>query len=391
MKIVLLMCVLLVAALTLASAQNLAKIASDLAKGGRHVCPYCGYCGYQYKCDRSCSHAACRMCVYRFHCSSTCIGLCRLPETTPRPATTTPSSTTPKETTPVSTTPATNTTINPNNPKNFTFDKFKDVLDAVEKLFPDVPPEDLIHKLRMLVSRYDTPFWKTMYLVNDKVPFVGRDVSPFPNDPASQEAFDYLRQTMLHSIKDTDGDGRLEEQGVIKIGDDAIALGHVITGIAAGYDRHSISGMDNLAATTISGDLGQSGHKNQLDSTKPLIGPSGTWNGEKFTLDGPYSMATDAEILGDIDGYIMGSRVQNDPTTPISSRVKEYYKDGGDHERRFEIFKTLITKQELQKETEEFADNYEIIHGSVDDIQAAENAVNAFCARFNEELGSWCN
>ena len=35
--------------------------------------------------------------------------------------------------------------------------------------------------------------------------------------------------------------------------------GHVITGMAAGYDNQNIMGMDNLFATTISGDLGHSG------------------------------------------------------------------------------------------------------------------------------------
>ena len=35
--------------------------------------------------------------------------------------------------------------------------------------------------------------------------------------------------------------------------------GHVITGMAAGYDNQNIMGMDNLFATMISGDLGHSG------------------------------------------------------------------------------------------------------------------------------------
>lgn len=230
-----------------------------------------------------------------------------------------------------------------------------------------------------------------MYMVNDDVPFKGRDITPFPADSAHQKAMDYLRDTIEHTIRDTDGDGKLEEQGVTKVGDETIALGHVVTGIAAGYDRQEILSMDNLAATTISGDLGQAGHKRQLEPNFPLVGPGGSWDGDKFTLDGPYSMATEAELLGDIDGYILGGRVAESPDTPFSTRLKEYYKEGGDHERRFEIFKGIISKQELQTQTEEFADTYELVHGSVDDVKAGEDAINAFCQRFQTEFGKWCN
>ncbi|WAQ95934.1 hypothetical protein MAR_028624, partial [Mya arenaria] len=51
----------------------------DLPKGGRYVCPYCIYCGYQYICDGTCSYDGCDLCQYRHHCDSTCNGLCKTP------------------------------------------------------------------------------------------------------------------------------------------------------------------------------------------------------------------------------------------------------------------------------------------------------------------------
>ncbi|XP_019639179.1 PREDICTED: uncharacterized protein DKFZp434B061-like [Branchiostoma belcheri] len=103
----------------------LQRALSDLAQGGRKVCPYCPYCAYASRCGGRCTRPECAACGYRFHCSSTCVTLCLQPETTtPRSTTTTtttteattpPTSTTQEPTTtlPVSTSPGPSTSPNP--------------------------------------------------------------------------------------------------------------------------------------------------------------------------------------------------------------------------------------------------------------------------------------
>lgn len=57
--------------------QDIAKIAADLAKGGRYVCPYCSYCSYRSYCHSRCTHPGCRLCTYEHHCDTTCQNLCK--------------------------------------------------------------------------------------------------------------------------------------------------------------------------------------------------------------------------------------------------------------------------------------------------------------------------
>ncbi|KAI8520720.1 Testis-expressed protein 11, partial [Branchiostoma belcheri] len=49
----------------------LQRAISDLAQGGRKVCPYCPYCAYASRCGGRCTRPECAACGYRFHCSST--------------------------------------------------------------------------------------------------------------------------------------------------------------------------------------------------------------------------------------------------------------------------------------------------------------------------------
>ncbi|XP_064598310.1 uncharacterized protein LOC135464723 [Liolophura sinensis] len=90
---------------TLVSCVNIAQARADLARGGRAVCPYCWACAHEWKCGQPCRPSyrdLCPLCAYRFHCSSTCVNLCRTPET---PAPTPPPTTTPEPTPPPTTTP----------------------------------------------------------------------------------------------------------------------------------------------------------------------------------------------------------------------------------------------------------------------------------------------
>ena len=171
------------------------------------------------------------------------------------------------------------------------------------------------------------------------------------------------------------------EKGVIRTPrGDTIALGHVITGICAGLNRDtelslaqwfadSPQTIDNLFVATISGDLGQTGLKKKNGDQAEYLGPGGTW----FTEECPSRFnraevdeateATDAEILGDIDGLVLGHGVQAWASrgARLSQLFKMYYGDGVLYDQTFRDcsrwakFKELVRDKKLVDEVEGFA------------------------------------
>ena len=61
---------------------------------------------------------------------------------------------------------AVTTTIDPSkveddpDAKQFTVAKLVELVKVLEEAFPDIPANEMVHKLRMLVSRYDSNVWK---------------------------------------------------------------------------------------------------------------------------------------------------------------------------------------------------------------------------------------
>ena len=124
-------------------------------------------------------------------------------------------------------------------------------------------------------------------------------------------------------------------------------------------------------------------------------------------LPGRAGLATHAEILGDIDGFNLGKRIQASPNTPLSDHISSYY-TSGDSQKRFDIFKGHTTKDQLTTQVYRFANLYDykeagllstVLQNSSGDLavgranamnQIANNAVSAFCTSFGTELGSWC-
>ena len=124
-------------------------------------------------------------------------------------------------------------------------------------------------------------------------------------------------------------------------------------------------------------------------------------------INGRAGLATHAEILGDIDGFNLGKRIQNSPNTPLSDHVRNYY-TSGDSQRRFDIFKGHTTKAELTQQVYRFANLYDykdanllstVIQNTSADLavrrattmdQISKRAVSIFCTRFSAELGGWC-
>ena len=107
--------------------------------------------------------------------------------------------------------------------RKMTYEHLMFHLEKLESLFPDIPPDQMAHKLRMLVERYDSTLWKLMLNVNSPVPFAGRDIAGFTQGPENKPTFDLLRSMMEHGVKGG------AETGVVKIGGDTVALGNAET------------------------------------------------------------------------------------------------------------------------------------------------------------------
>jgi|GEM_PF-3880528 len=129
-------------------------------------------------------------------------------------------------------------------------------------------------------------------------------------DKLTQEDIDSLQSMVEHG-----GNNENDERGIAKDnGGDYVAMGHVLTGVTAVINRdkktdltsgfmESAGGLlgvgeyvDNLYASTIAGDLGQSAtminNQKGVDANTKMIG------------DG--TEATSAELFGDVDGFNIG-------------------------------------------------------------------------------------
>ena len=163
--------------------------------------------------------------------------------------------------------------------------------------------------------------------------------NPLPDGVLSPGELSLLDKMLRHGT--TGG----KEQGVVwTTAKHTVALGHVITGICAGLERDkdvklarwfsdAEGSIDNLHVTTLAGDIAQSTIGYKTGTIKALFGPGGTWDSatcpKEFTLAGPASEATDAEILGDLDGFILGSVIMRYAAkTKLSQILKEYYSTG---------------------------------------------------------------
>lgn len=181
----------------------------------------------------------------------------------------------------------------------------------------------------------------------------------------TQEDIDLLVSMIVHG-EDDEG----QETGIAK---DAlgnyVAVGHLITGTEAGINRQEEvsmtdkigyidvgTDMDNLYATTIAGDLGQSA----------VLINSDTGHEDDSQYIGEGTEATQAEMIGDIDGFNMGAQYgtegQRDITTPFSELVMTYFKKVYEDENanRYDAFETnsSVNDQVFEDQVIEFASVY---------------------------------
>ena len=222
-----------------------------------------------------------------------------------------------------------------------------------------------------------------------------------------------LKNMVVHRFDGT------REIGVIRISDgETIAVGHVIAGICAGLHRNKDLSLaqwvsdahhkiDNLFAVTMSGDLGQTGLEKKNGDQKALFGPSGNWTTAQCPAEynrdigDEETEATKAEILGDIDGFLLGDALPlwEKKGVRLDHLLKMYYGNGVVYNKsyrscnRWRKFKELVEKKKLSIEVEGFLYayyyKYSEIYKNVEngDLKGiAEDTV----AAFYDYVGRYC-
>ena len=169
------------------------------------------------------------------------------------------------------------------------------------------------------------------------------------------------------------------ESGVALTRDGTVALGHVMAGIdCGGYNRDTSlslaewyggakfytstsSDLDNLFVSTISGDMGQTALAHYSDKTEyDLFGPKGKWDNPScprvYKTKSRDTRMTDAEALGDIDGFVLGYIVSKikDKTMKLSDILSKYYQGDGIKVdgRKYSSANRAVTMGELVPEKE---------------------------------------
>lgn len=240
-----------------------------------------------------------------------------------------------------------------------TVHNFIDLVRKVETAYPDLSTDEVIDGIRALAPGYNTNRWRLMLGKSEQA----TAITPVEG-LLTQEDIDALRAMVEHG-----GDGKEDERGIARADNgDYVAMGHVLTGVAAGLNRNeetdltsgnleSVAGffgvgeyVDNLYATTIAGDLGQSAtivnNQDNVTAETPMIG------------DG--TEATTAELFGDVDGFNIGHQEsEKEDHENFSTLLQNYYASLNDDERenRLEYFKNH-GMDDLEDQTTRFAANY---------------------------------
>ena len=192
----------------------------------------------------------------------------------------------------------------------YTLDHFIELVEKIER--HTSTNGDTLKKIANYIRRFGYN--------NDLFNVLCGQADPLPGGVLNSEEKRVLTNMVEYSF---DGSSNREKGVVLTPDGETIAMGRVITGICAGLARDKslslkkwTSGaplrVDNLFAATIAYDLAQSALVNKNAGTSTLFGPSGVWSPNAtcpamyYLHNGYVSKATDAEILGDIDGFLLG-------------------------------------------------------------------------------------
>lgn len=211
---------------------------------------------------------------------------------------------------------------------------------------------------------------------------------PLPGGVLNSEEKRVLTNMVSHNFEDS----TKREKGVVLTPDgETIAMGRVITGICAGLVRDQSLSLrkwtpgaplivDNLFSATIAHDFAVSALFNKNSGGSYLLGPSGVWSPdsdcpEEYRLtQGSVSKATNALILGGIDGFLLGYGVPDweSKGVRLGQLLRMYYGSGILYDksyarcRRNFKFKDLVDVEDfvLNGQIEAFAYAYYDKHSS---------------------------
>lgn len=240
-----------------------------------------------------------------------------------------------------------------------TIDNFIKLIKKVEAAYPDKSTDEIIDGLRGSSKAYNDSRWKDMLGKSQ----TAKGLAPVKGK-LSQEDLNALAAMIGHN-----GNREDSEKGILKDnGGDYLAMGHVLTGISAGINHNPETDLrkstgerigrffgagetvDNLYATTISGDLGQS---------VATLNDKGADENTRFIGEG--TEATDAELLGDVDGFNIGKALSGQKENPekLSALLAEYYASV-EADEKTNRYKNFVGNSlaNLKDQVQRFATNY---------------------------------
>lgn len=191
----------------------------------------------------------------------------------------------------------------------YTLDHFIELVEKIER--HTTTDGDTINEIANYVRTlgFNTDLWNILCGQSD----------PLPAGVLKSEE----KRVLTNMVQYSYDDNSKQEMGVVLTPDgETIAMGRVMMGICAGLNRDKTLSLrqwtagaplrvDNLFTATIAYNLARSALYKENGDTSTLFGPSGYWNPNtecpaSYHLNGTMSKATDAEILGDIDGFLLG-------------------------------------------------------------------------------------
>ena len=224
--------------------------------------------------------------------------------------------------------------------------------------------------MRKLNEDYNTPLWTYLLGTADGL----------PKNILNSEEQRVLKAMVSHRYLN----GGTRKLGVVRTHDgETIAMGNLIRGICAGLHRDRrlslakwVSGaksiVDNLFTATLSYDLSLTGLAKKNGDQNEQFGPSGTWTTAQCPAkynrnnNDEVTQATDAEILGDIDGFILGYALPGweKRGVRLSQLLRMYYGSGVVYDETYRScnrkskFRELVDQEEISDEIEAFAYAY---------------------------------
>lgn len=236
-------------------------------------------------------------------------------------------------------------------PRSYTTAEYIALVQKVERAYPKWTPDEVLAALRRIAG-CDAVLFRVLFATQEGSAIYAGDGGLTCGDLCDLAAMSAHRGTGGVVYDAWHGE---------------VAIGHVLCGITAGLHRNVNVGLvgsplivtgvqllagltlDNLYATTIAGDLGQSAVLVHL--------------GQQPSLLGPQSEATDAELIGDIDGFVLGTSGAL-AGRRISDILTAYYSaappsgNAVHFSHRFRLFAPTLSSPALDDQTRRFARAY---------------------------------